>query len=376
MDIKNHPDREDALPRVRYAFIGGAAAIVDSHLEALRSLPSDIVGMADIDAERGPRQAAKADCPFFLDHRELLRAVRPDAVVICTPHPLHAEHAQACLLAGAHVLVEKPMAVDVADADALIAAAERSGRVLAVGFQERFHPAVEYARNLIARGELGDILRVLSAEPRLRTAAYYRSAPWRGTWKGEGGAVLMNQAPHALDILCHLIGMPAKVLGMTRTRGHDIEAEDSVQAMLEYANGAFGYVTTSTVEGGTDRRLEIVGDRAHLKLVDEELTIVRFDPPLRDLIARSTDPFARPSAHAEIVQLPQASQSRHYPAHRSFYEAIRTGSAPWCDGSSGRMSLELANAITLSSFTESPITLPLDRAAYARLLADFRKQGR
>jgi predicted dehydrogenase len=209
-------------------------------------------------------------------------------------------------------------------------------------------------------------------EPWLRTSAYYRAAPWRGTWIGEGGGVLMNQAPHTLDILCHLVGAPRRVWGMTRTRAHAIEAEDSAQAMLEYPNGAFGYVAASTIEGGTDKRIEVVGDRACLRLVDDELTIVRFDPPLRDHIAQSPDPFGQPALRAETVDLPPASRSRHHAAHRSFLEAIRHGGAPWCDGKSGLMSLELANAIALSSHTERPVDLPIDRASYARLLADRR----
>ena len=368
-------DPETPRPRLRYAFIGSGAAVVDAHLEALRALPIEIVGMADIDAARGAPQAAKNDCPFFAHHRDLLREVRPDAVIVCTPHPLHAEHACDSLDARAHVLVEKPMAVDVGDADRMIEAAERAGRVLAVNFQERFRPSVEFARGFIRRGELGALLRVLAVEPWMRTAAYYRSAPWRGTWKGEGGGVLMNQAPHTLDMLCDLVGMPRKVWGMTRTRAHAIEAEDSAQAMLEYANGAFGYVTASTVESGTDRRLEIIGDRACLKLVDDELTIVHFDPPLRDHIARSPDVFGQPGTRAEIVALRPASDSRFHAAHRDFHEAIRDGRPPWCDGKSGLMSLELANAITLSSHTESPVSLPLDRVAYGRLLAGLRSHA-
>jgi UDP-N-acetyl-2-amino-2-deoxyglucuronate dehydrogenase len=358
--------------KLRYAFVGGAAAIVEAHIESVRDLPVEIVGMSDVDAARGRSQAAKADCPFFIDHRELLRELRPDAVVICTPHPFHAEHSCDCLLAGSHVLVEKPMAVEVTEADGMIAAAENSGRLLGVNFQERFRATVEYARDFIGRGELGTLLRVLSIEPCMRTAAYYRSAPWRGTWRGEGGGVLMNQAPHTLDILCHLVGMPALVWGMTRTRAHAIETEDSAQAMLEYPNGALGYITASTAESGTDRRLEIIGDRASLKLVQDELTIVRFDPPLRDHIALSAEFFGQPRTRADVVDLPRAPEPRHHAAHRDFYEAIRAHRPPWCDGRSGLMSLELANAITLSSFTERPVTFPLDRSAYAQLLAELR----
>jgi predicted dehydrogenase len=352
---------------LRYAFIGSGASIVDAHLDALAGLPVAIAGMADIDADRAGARAARSGCPFFRDHRELLREVRPDVVVICTPHPLHADHACDGLEAGAHVLVEKPMAVDVTDGDRMIAAAERAGRLLAVNFQERFRPNVEAARAFIARGELGDVVRVLAVEPWMRTAAYYRAAPWRGTWKGEGGGVLMNQAPHTLDALCHLVGMPARVWGMTRTRVHAIEAEDSAQAMLEYASGAFGYVAVSTAEAGIERRLEIVGDRACLVLVDDGLTIVRFDRPLRDHVACSPEIFGQPGSRIEGVRL-SPSESRLGLAHRDLWEAIREGRAPWCDGRQGLMSLELANAITLSSHTERAVDLPLDRAAYARLL--------
>jgi predicted dehydrogenase len=109
-----------------------------------------------------------------------------------------------------------------------------------------------------------------------------------------------------------------------------------------------------------------------VKLVDDELTIVRFDPPLRGHIERAIEPFAQPRAKTEPVTLPAASASRHHAAHRSFYSAIRDGLPPWCDGKSGLMSLELANAITLSSFTEKPVSLPLDRTAYTRLLSDLR----
>src|SRR5689334_1928299 len=101
--------------------------------------------MADVDDAMGGSRAAMAGCPFFLDHRELLSAVAPDVVVICVPHPLHRSLALDCFAAGAHVLVEKPMAVDVAEAEAMIGAADAAGRLLAVNFQERFRPAIEAA---------------------------------------------------------------------------------------------------------------------------------------------------------------------------------------------------------------------------------------
>src|SRR5690242_19438473 len=131
----------------RYAIIGCAAGIATSHLQALAQLPdAQIVGMADINAERGAARAAEVKSPFFVDHRELLEQTHPDIAVICTPHPFHAPIAIDCFAAGAHVLTEKPIAIEVEEADKMIAAAEAAGRLLAINFQQRFRPAVEKAR--------------------------------------------------------------------------------------------------------------------------------------------------------------------------------------------------------------------------------------
>ena len=368
------PSQDHAPPKaqLRYAIIGCGAGVAALHLEALSKLQNiEVVAMCDIDLERGQKRAITGDCPFFLDHEVLLRERRPDVAVICTPHPDHPRLAKDCLRAGAHVLVEKPLAVDVADADEMIATAERAGRLLGVSFQERFRPATEYARAFMQSGRLGPVIRVLSSEPWLRTAAYYRSASWRGTWKGEGGGVLLNQASHTLDLLCHLTGMPATVWGMTRTRVHAMECEDSAQAMLEYENGGFGYLTASTVEGGTEKRIEVVGDRALLKIADEQLSIVNFDPPLRDHIAAAPH-RSHPRTRKHPIELAPAAAQGHLAVHEDFQAAILEGRAPRCDGREALMSLELANAIVLSSFTERPVKLPLDRRAYTQLLDRLR----
>ena len=262
---------------LRYAIIGGAAGIAPTHIRALQQLPgAQIVGLSDINAEGGAARAAEVGCPFFVDHREMLAELKPDVAVICAPHPFHPPLALDAFAAGAHVLVEKPIAVSVGEADTMIAAAERAGRLLVVSFQQRFRPAVEHIRGLIDAGELGELVRVLCVEPWYRPAAYYSSASWRGTWKGEGGGVLMNQAPHTLDLLCAFVGLPHKVWGWTRTIAHAIEVEDTAQAMLEYSNGAPGYLNINTVEHGLKQRIEIIGDRAALEWVGDQLTIHRF----------------------------------------------------------------------------------------------------
>src|SRR5258706_3135974 len=361
-------------PGLRFAVLGCGASIVPTHLIALAKLSNArIVGMSDIDAERGSKRAIEAKCAFFQDHRALLAELHPDVAVICTPHPFHAQLTLDALAAGAHVLVEKPMAVEVAEADRMIAAAEAAGRILAVNFQQRFLPAIEYAGELVTSGALGSLVRVLCIEPWFRTEAYYRSAGWRATWKGEGGGVLLNQAPHTIDLLCHLAGMPVKVWGWTRTLQHDIECEDSAQAMLEFANGAPGYLHISTVEAGIQRRLQIVGDRCALELIGNALTVYHYDTSLSTFSLSSPEMFGAPQVRAEEIVFPKGNDGEgHGDVYRDLQRAIREGGRPRADAREGRMSLELANAMIYSSHTGQAVGRPSERTPYSALLADLR----
>ncbi|MEN9934602.1 MAG: hypothetical protein RLZZ387_1181 [Chloroflexota bacterium] len=370
--MSSHPEAADA-PQLRFAIIGSAAGIAATHLQALAKLPgAQVVGMADVAAERGAARAQEHGCPFYTDHRAMLAETRPDVAVITTPHPFHAAIALDCFAAGAHVLVEKPVAVDVAEADAMIAAADRAGKILAANFQQRFRPAIERARALIDSGELGQLVRVLCVEPWFRTQAYYDSAAWRGTWKGEGGGVLMNQGPHPLDLLCHLAGPPKTVWGWVKTIGHRMECEDAAQAMLEYPNGAPGYLYFSTVEAGLPRRMQIVGDRAAIELVENTLTISRFSEPLSVFRATSQEMWAQPQTTVEQVDVPEGDGGGHLAVYQDLAAAIRHGRRPRCDGREALMSLELANAVIYSGLVGKPAELPLDRPAYSALLADLR----
>lgn len=363
------------MSTLRYALLGCAGQIAPTHIAAIARLPDvELVGMADIAEERGRARAAEAGCPFFADYEMLLAHTRPDVVVICAPHPLHAPMAIAALRAGAHVLVEKPIAVEVAEADAMIAAATAAGRLLAVTFPHRFDPAIEAMRAFVARGDLGALIRIECVEPWFRTDAYYRSAGWRSTWRGEGGGVLVNQAIHTLDVLCSLVGLPETVVGWTKVAGHAVECEDTAQALLTYPGGAFGFVQSSSIEAGAPRHLGLVGDRAKLDLVGDTLTFTRFTPSLSTYQRESTELFGEPAVAAQRVNVPPSPEfgEGHFRAHRDFSDAIRAGGTPRCSGVSGRMSLELANAITLSSVAGEAVHLPLDRQAYAALLADLR----
>lgn len=362
---------------LRYVLIGCAASIATAHIDALARVPGAVIaGTADIDVTRGTAVAATVGCPYFPDHRALLAATTPDVAVICTPHPLHAAQALDCFAAGAHVLTEKPMAVEVAEGDRMLDAAASAGRMLAVNFQQRFRPVVEAARALIVAGELGALVRVLCIEPWFRTDAYYRSAGWRSTWQGEGGGVLVNQAPHTLDLLCYLAGLPMTLWGVTRTVGHATECEDIAHALLEYANGAPGYLHTNTVEVGEPQRLEIVGDKLALTILGDTLTVKRVTPSLSAFSATSEERFSAPEVTIHQARYPAIEGTGHLAVHRDLFAAITDGRAPRCDGRQALQSLELANAVILSSFSGRRVTLPLDRGAYSVLLADLRSGRR
>jgi predicted dehydrogenase len=353
--------------------IGVGAGVLDMHRPALRQETGQLVAASDVNVELGQQRARELACAFYTDHRAMLAETRPDVAVILTPHTFHAPIAIDCLQAGCHVLVEKPMAIQVAEADAMIEAAAQADRLLAVNFQQRCRPEVQAARRLIQQRHLGDIQHVDLAVTWTRTAAYYRLGDWRGTWVGEGGGVLMNQAPHDLDLLCYLMGVPARVVAWTRTLLHQIETEDTVQAMLEWPDGALGSLHISTAEAGQPERLDIVGTAGCLQLGRGELTFQRFDLDLREHVLQSPRPFSAPALYPVPVELEPGSGD-HVSIYRNLHEAILRGAPLIADGVDGRMSLELANAMICSSYTGDEVELPLDRQRYAALLEDLKGQ--
>ena len=356
---------------IRIAFIGNGASIYPLHERAATPERFTLVGMADID----PGAKARADAhgiPFFTDHRSLLAAVAPELVVIMTPHPSHPSIAIDALAAGAHVLVEKPMAIQVADADAMIEAARRADRLLAVNFQHRSRPEIRAAYELLQNGALGkpQFLNMVAVWP--RSHKYFRMSTWRGTWNGEGGGVLLNQAPHNLDLICHLFGLPKRTVAWTRTTLHPIETEDTVQAMFEWPNGAIGSLHVSTAESGQPERIEILGTAGRLEIVQGRLHFERFEQDLRDFFPTTEEIYSGPGQQVIEVTLPSEWTGSHNDIYTNVYAAIREGAALLADGESARMSLELANAITLSSRKEQAVEFPLDRGEYAALLAQLQ----
>lgn len=305
----------------------------------------------------------------FTDFDTMLQSGTIDAVLIATPHYFHTSMGIAALNAGLHVMVEKPLSVHKADCERLIAAHKGPQQVFGAMFQLRTDPIYQQIKSLIADGELGTIRRVLwDCTDWFRTETYYASGGWRATWKGEGGGVLLNQCPHNLDLYQWLFGMPDQVTGFCQFgRYHDIEVEDDVTAHFRYLNGTHATFITSTGEAPGRNLLQISGERGILSLEGRSLRFSRNRTPMSEFSAASSAGFAKPESWSIDLPIPQGSAS-HNEVLQNFTNAILHGSPLIAPAAEGIRSIELANAILLSSWKNQSISLPMDSAEYEQQL--------
>ncbi len=352
---------------VQYALIGAGAAVRRMHDIAIEKSDNDVIAVCDVIEEAARKAGAHFSCPWYTDYQTLLDEVRPEAVVIMAQHKFHAEIAIAALRAGAHVLCEKPMGLHIAQADAMNEAAAAAGRLLAINFQQRTRPEVVAAKRIIESGQLGHLQHVDVKITWTRTAAYYKANAWRGSWNGEGGALLMNQAPHDLDMLCWLTGMPARVYAWAPTIAHRITPADTVQAMLQWPGGAMGSFHASTAEAGKFNRFEIIGSGGFIQINKDSLRFVRFEQDVYDFIPSAEGAFSSPDMQEVEIELGPETGS-HFDVHRNFCNAIRDGEALVADGLTAMRGLELANGMIASHHSGQTVNFPLDRDDYAALL--------
>jgi predicted dehydrogenase len=308
------------------------------------------------------------EVPGFATHTELLDSGLVDAILVATPHYFHPPIAIDAMRRGIHVISEKPMAVTVSAADAMIQAAQESGVVFAVMFQSRAMPIHQAAKKLVDEGRLGPLYRTLLIDAHFRSQAYYDSASWRATWRGEGGGVLLNQAPHGMDLFTWLGGMPSRVTARVCTRQHKIEVEDEAAAMLEYPNGAIGYLLETVNEMPTSRRIELCGEYGKLVLDDEGLGgeglhFWEVKPGVRAFSDASDAMWGRPEVELEPVPF-EERPTNHADIVRNVAQAILTGAPLLSPGPEALASLELADAILLSGHKGKSVDIPLDRAEY------------
>ena len=340
------------LGGVPNAHLCAAATTSAAHLAELLALP-------------GAQDVRVFDTPAEMYASGLI-----DAVLIATPHRLHVRQAIEAFQAGMHVLLEKPTGVSTQEVRLLNAEADKSGRAFGVMFNQRTNPAYRKMKQLIASGKLGEIRRTnVVITDWLRAQSYYDSCAWRATWAEDGGGVLLNQAPHNLDLWQWICGMPVRVRAFCGFgRWHDIEVEDDVTAYVEYANGATGTFITCTGEAPGTNRFEVSLTGGQLIYENNRLTLARPDMPVDRFIREYAGGFGKPNVVTEDI-----TPGEPYPMHagviRAFADHILTGAPMIADGREGLNSLMLANAMLLSGWTNETIPLPFDDARYADRLA-------
>lgn len=312
--------------------------VAQYHAKAIEATPGTrLAAVCRGEASRAQEAATGLGVPCEAGLEALLARSDVDAVCLCTPSGLHAEQALAAARAGKHVLVEKPMALDLADADAMIAACREADVRLGVALQRRTDLPTRQLYEAIRAGELGRLVLGTASVPYFRPQSYYESAGWRGTWALDGGGALMNQGIHLVDLLLWLMGGDAEVVGASAAAlDHDIEVEDCVTAALRFSGGARGSIVATTAAApGFPHRVEVYGTRGGAQIEGDG--VLRWEggtPRLRALSPASTGAGAgaRPTG---------IGTAGHTLLLQDFAAAIREGREPLVSGEEGRRSLAL-----------------------------------
>ncbi len=252
----------------------GCGMIADWHANAVSKISAArLVGVTDLNKEARLSFAGRYGVRAFDSVEEMLAYNEIDILNICTPSGLHAPLSIKAANAGKHVIIEKPMALNLKEADEVIAACRKNNVKMEVISQLRFTDAVGKLKNAVDEGLLG---RLISGDVYMkyyRSQEYYDRGGWRGTMKMDGGGALMNQGIHGIDLLLHVMGPVKSVFANTRTLARKIEVEDTAAALLEFENGALGVIQgTTSIFPGSPRRLEICGDRGTITLEEDTIT--------------------------------------------------------------------------------------------------------
>ncbi|AOZ90928.1 Gfo/Idh/MocA family protein [Paenibacillus crassostreae] len=335
----------------------GTGAISITHIKSYLKFKErcEIVALCDLYPDKAEAKKIEfgLDAKVVNDYKELLHE-EIDLISICLPPYAHAPIAVDFLNAGSHVLVEKPMASSLEECDLMIEAALRSGKVLSVVAQNRFTNPIMKLKKMLDTRLAGPILHAQVDSFWWRGHSYY-DLWWRGTWEKEGGGCTLNHAVHHIDALLWMMGRPEQVQAFMSNVAHDnAEVEDLSIAMLRYANGALGQITSSVVHHGEEQQFIFQGQHA------------RISAPWK-FTASSSKSNGFPEKNAQLEeQLQQAYDSLPnlpYEGHAAQIDnvmyAIESGEPPLIDGISGRTTLEMIMAIYKSASTGENVSLPL-----------------
>ncbi|MBM3994125.1 MAG: Gfo/Idh/MocA family oxidoreductase [Planctomycetes bacterium] len=351
----------------------GCGKVGQTHAIALRELAeSEFVAVCDADGQRAKVFAERFGVRGYTDLGAMLAETKPNAICVCTPHPLHAGAVIRAAEFGVSALVEKPLAASLADCDAMLAASRKAGTKLGVISQRRYYEAVRRMKAAIDAGKIGTPILGVFQMFSWRDQAYYQSDAWRGKWDSEGGGVLVNQSPHHLDLLQWFMGDIDEITGVWANLNHPyIEVEDTALAMIRFKSGALGsIVATLTTKPGIYAKVHVHGSNAASVGVetDRGATFVAgvsepTDPPLNDLWTIPGEEALLPQFQADDrAVFKQVKAATHYHALqiKDFLQAVRDDRPPEVTGETGRRVVEMFTAIYRSNRERRSIKFPLE----------------
>lgn len=358
---------------MKYALIG-CGRISPNHIEAAKNNNLNFVAMCDIVPEAMWKKADQFKLDTvrqYTDYKELLEKEKPELVAIATESGKHAAIALDCIAAGCNVIIEKPIALSIADANAIIEAGYKAGVVVCANHQNRFNKSVQYIRKAMEEGRFGKLSHGAAHIRWNRGKDYYEQAPWRGTWAQDGGC-LMNQCIHNIDLLRWMMGDDIdEVMAYTDQIMHPyLEAEDLGLALVKFSNGSYGLIegTTNVFPKNLEETLYIFGEKGMAKAAGTSDNIIeewRFDDNIDD---------SETVIETYCENPPNVYGFGHTPLYADVIDAIETERQPLVDGEAGKRALELVLAIYKSAAEHRAVKLPLDECSTLDFVGRFDKE--
>lgn len=348
---------------MRYAIIG-CGRISPNHIAAALENGLDVVALCDIEEAKIDETIEKFNLSNkikkYVDYKLMLEKEKPELVAICTESGKHGKMALDCIEANANLIIEKPIALSLEEADLIIEKANKKNIKVSACHQNRFNKSVQKIREAVEANRFGKLMHATAHIRWNRGEDYYKQAPWRGTWEQDGGA-LMNQCIHNIDLLRWMMGDEiTEVVGMTDNLIHGyIDAEDIGMALVKFSNGSYGIIegTTNIYPKNLEETLYIFGEKGTVKAGGKSVNLIeewQFADNLDNADEVKQNYFENP---------PNVYGFGHKPLYKDVIEAIENDRQPYVTAIDGRNALELVLAIYKSAAEGKSIKLPLDKCS-------------
>lgn len=358
---------------MKYALIG-CGRISPNHIVAARKNGLEIVALCDLESSNIEDRMKKFDLPNtvnrYTDYLEMLQKEKPELVAIATESGKHAEIALDCLEYNCNLIIEKPIALSIKDAERIIEKADKLNLKVCACHQNRFNKSIQKIRDAVEKNRFGKMFYGTAHIRWCRDYEYYERAKWRGTWEQDGGA-LMNQCIHNIDLLRWMMGDEIdEVIGMTDRLHHSyIEAEDIGLALIKFKNGSYGIVegTTDIYPQNLEETLYLFGEKGTIKAGGQSVNIIeewRFSDMLDDPEKVKKEFHENP---------PNVYGYGHTPLYEDVIDAIQTDRPPYVDAEAGKRALELVLAIYQSAANGISVKLPLEDCSTTNFKGRFDK---